>query len=175
MASSTLDQALSRRLPASGSTTIAALAKAYLTGVTAHAMERTTGSGTIPTNLSTERGDLLAHVSRALGRLLTEDEVAALLRIPTATARSLRRTMLAVYDDLPSLGLNTAFTGASRTGRGTVGDITNGYKVKFASAEKLDIARVELQRQGFKYEVVESTGSLHVLLIDAAFPQAQLP
>lgn len=170
-----LDAALERRLPTSNATARTALSKAYRDGVISHAVERTTGAGPVPTNLGTERGDLLAHVSRALGRLLTEDEVAALLRIPSTAARSLRKTMLAVYDDLPSLGFKTAFAGAKRAGRGTLGAITDGYKISFASDERMEIAKVELQRRGHLYEVVKDTDSTHVLLIGADFPEADLP
>ncbi len=170
MPNNDLDSALLRRLPTASATLRSSLAKAYQDGVLRHAVERTTGSGPIPTTLSAERADLLAFVSRALGRLLTEDEVAALLRIPTATARSLRKVMLAVYDDLPALGLQTAFDGANRVGRGSQGDVNDGYRVKFSSEEKLEIAEVELARQGFASERSQDTGARRVLYIDAEFP-----
>jgi hypothetical protein len=38
----------------------------------------------------------------------------------------------------------------------------------------MDIAREEIDRQGFLNEVLESTGSRHVLLIDAGFPIDQV-
>lgn len=162
--------ALARRLPTTDGAERAALAAAYRDGVLSHAIERTTGSGSVPTNLSTERAELVAHVCRALKRLLTEDEVAALLRIPATAAKTLRKTMLAVYDDLPLLGMQSAFVGASRDGRGSAGDITDGYRVKFSSAERMEIAQTELERQGYAWELVSSTGSRRILLIDSAFP-----
>ena len=128
MADEALDLALARRLPTASASDRAALAAVYKSGVAAHAIERTTGTGPVPTNLSSERGELLAHVCRARGQLLTEDEVAALLRIQLTAARALRKSMLAVYDDLPLLGLKAAFVGAKRDGRGDAGAIRNGYR-----------------------------------------------
>lgn len=169
MAGDAFDQALERRLPTSTPSGRGELAKAYRDGVAAHAIERTTGTGPVPSTLSAERAELLAHVSRNLGQLLSEVEIGALLRIPTTAAKSLRKTMLAVYDDLPLLSLKSAFIGAIRDGRGTAGEIKDGYRVKFASAEKLEIARAELARQGFLWELVTSSGSQHILLIDSRF------
>jgi len=162
--------ALARRLPSMDKKQRESLAKAYLAGVEAHANARTTGVGPVPTNLTTERAELLAYVSRAMERLLGDDEIAALLRVTTTAARSVRGNMLAVYDDLPVLALKAAFVGARRDGRGSAGDISDGYRVRFATLEKMDIARTELERQGFLLEVLESTGSRHVLLVDPGFP-----
>ncbi len=164
---------LARRLPATDQTERERLAKSYLAGVEAHATARTTGVGPVPTTLGTERAELLAFVSRAMGRLLTEDEIAALLRITTSAARAVGRTMLAVYDDLPVLALKAAFAGARRDGRGTHGDVEDGYRVRFSTLEKMELAQTELDRQGFLWEVMESSGSRHVLLIDPAFPIAE--
>ena len=160
---------LERRLPAAGNAERKKLAKAYLDGVSAHAVERTTGSGSVPTNLGSERAEILAFASRGMGRLLTEDEISALLRITGSASKSVSKTMLATFDDLPLLSLKAAFVGASRDGRGTAGDITNGYRVKFARVEKMELARVELERRGLMCETAESTGSRHVLLIDPQF------
>jgi hypothetical protein len=146
------------------------LVDAYFQGVDDHAQARTIGLGPVPTALPTERSELLAFVSRSLGRLVTEDEIGALLRVTDTTARAIRRTMLAVYDDLPVLALRAAFLGARRDGRGSRGDVVDGYRVRFSSAEKLEIAQEELGRQGFLWELLESSGSRHVLLIDSTFP-----
>lgn len=170
MADDPIEVALARRLPRSKPADRAVLAKAYRDGVLAHAQDRTTGTGSVPTNLSSERAELLSHVCRALNRLLTEDEVTALLRIPPTTGRSLRRTMLATFDDLPLLSLRSAFDGAKRDGRGSAGAITDGYRVKFATAEKLEIAQEELDRQGHMWELIASTGSQRILLLDSNFP-----
>jgi hypothetical protein len=165
-----VEQALKRRLPTSTEPEREELAQAYRKGVLAHAEERTSGTGPVPTNLGTERGELLAFVCREMKRLLSEEEVAALLRIPVTTARSLRKNMLAVHDDLPDLGLRSAFAGAKRDGRGSAGDIQDGYRVKIASAEKLDLAQGELERRGYPYEALEVSASRRTLLIDSTFP-----
>jgi hypothetical protein len=164
---------LARRLPTMDANDRERLVDAYFAGVDEHAQARTTGVGPVPTTLATERAELLAFVSRALGRLVTEDEITALLRVTATTARAIRRTMLAVYDDLPALALKAAFIGASRDGRGSSGDVENGYRVRFSSAEWLEIAQEELDRQGFMSELIESSGSRHILLIDPAFPIAE--
>ncbi len=161
---------LARRLPATPKPVRDALAKAYLAGVQSHALARTTGGGPVPTTLATERAELLAFVSRGMGRLVTEDEISALLRITAAAARSARQTMLAVYDDLPVLALKAAFEGAQRDGRGSEGAITDGYRIRFSSEEKMEIARTEVDRQGFLWEAMEASGSEHVLLIEKSFP-----
>jgi hypothetical protein len=170
MSAEAIAAVLARRLPATPKAVRDALAKAYLAGVQDHALARTTGTGPVPTSLGTERAELLAFVSRAMKRLLTEDEISALLRITKSAARTARQNMLAVYDDLPVLALKAAFNGARRDGRGSHGAIEDGYRVRFSSQEKMEIAQTELDRQGFLWEVVESSGSLHSLLIDQAFP-----
>jgi hypothetical protein len=161
---------LARRLPTLSEADRQRLVDSYFQGVDDQAEARTIGTGPVPTTLATERAELLAFVSRALGRLITEDEIAALLRVTRTTARAIRRTMLAVYDDLPVLALKAAFLGARRDGRGSSGDVENGYRIRFSSEEKLEIAQDELDRQGFLWELLESTGSRHVLLIDSLFP-----
>jgi hypothetical protein len=170
MGADDISKVLARRLPALPTADRKRLAEAYLKGVLDHAQARTTGSGPVPTALGPERAELLAYVCRAMGRLLTEDEIAALLRITPTTGRTLRKTMLALYDDLPVLALKAAFAGAKRDGRGSIGDIKDGYRVRFQTAEKLAIAQHEVDRQGFLWEVADSSGSRHILLIDAAFP-----
>jgi hypothetical protein len=168
-----IDSALARRLPSMDLDARRRLATAYLDAAVQHAAERTVGTGPIPTTLSAERAALIAYVSRKFERLLSEDEISALLRIPTSTARSVRRTMLAVYDDLPNLALKAAFTRAVRDGRGSQGEVKDGYRVKFSTRENMQITFSELQRQGYLCEVMESTGSRHVLLIDSSFPISQ--
>jgi len=170
MSKSELETVLARRLPGKTATDRSALSKAYLSGVDAHALARTTGSGPVATTLTTERAELLAFVSRALDRLVTEDEICALLRVTASTARAVQRTMLAVYDDLPVLALKAAFTSARRDGRGSAGYIKDGYRVKFSTKERMEIARAEVERQGMLCEVIESSGASHILLIDASFP-----
>lgn len=169
-----LEAVLARRLPTSDAAERTRLATAYLQGVVDHALEGTIGSGPVPTALSMERAGLLAHVCRALGRVLTEEEIRALLRVTTTTARSLRKTTLALYDDVPQLSFTAAFEGARRDGRGSAGAITDGYRVKFASAERMELAQSELERQGFAFEPLQTSASVHVLLIDARFPLDQV-
>jgi hypothetical protein len=174
MGAQEIEPALARRLPSTPEAERKKLARAYFEGVEAHAQSRTNGPGPVPTNLGTERGELLAAVSRAMGRLLTEGEIAALLRITPTAARTVRRAMVAVHDDLPVLALASAFSGAARAGRGSAGGITDGYKVSFSSAEKMEIAQEELARQGFLWEVAASSGSSHVLLVDKTFPISEV-
>lgn len=165
-----VEEVLARRLPALPSGDRKKLAASYLEGVAAHALERTTGTGPVSSQLGTDRAELIAHVCRSMGRLLTEDEIGALLRITVGNARTVRKTMLAVYDDLLLLALRSAFGGATRDGRGSKGEIKDGYRVKFSSAEKMEIAQTELDRQGFMWELVEVSGSRRILLIDPVFP-----
>lgn len=170
MSNGDIERVLARRLPAVSEDERKRLTAAYIAGVQNHATARTTGVGPVPTTLATERAELLACISRSMERLLTEDEIAALLRITTSAARSVRKTMLAVYDDLPVLALKSAFAGARRDGRGSAGDIVDGYRVRLKTPERMEIAQTELDRQGFLWEVAESSGSRRVLLIDPMFP-----
>lgn len=165
-----LDTALRRRLPAHGDQERKRLGKAYVDGVTDHAMARTLGVGPVPSTLSGERADLIAAVSRRLQRILSADEVAALLRITRTAAASVNKTLLAVYDDLPDLAMTSAFAGARRKGRGSKGEVVDGFKVRFASEERMTAAQRELERRGYYYEVGESSRSVHELFIDAALP-----
>jgi hypothetical protein len=116
---------------------------------------------------------MLTFVCREIGRLLNEDEIAALLRIPSTSARSVQKNMLAVYDDLPDLALKDAFKRATRDGRGSQGEIKDGYRIKFKHDEDMQLVRAELDRRGHLCEVMESTGSRHILLIDPEFPLDQ--
>lgn len=165
-----VEEVLARRLPALPSSERKKLAASYFEGVAAHALERTTGTGPVTSQLGTDRAELIAHVCRAMGRLLTADEIGALLRVTVGSARTVSKTMLAVYDDLLILALRSAFAGATRDGRGSKGEIKDGYRVKFSSVERMDIAQTELDRQGFMWELVEASGSRRILLIDPIFP-----
>src|SRR5437868_7126415 len=57
-----ISAALARRLPTTNEGQGEILAKAYLAGVEAQALARTTGTGPVPTQLGTERAELLAYV-----------------------------------------------------------------------------------------------------------------
>lgn len=169
---SDVENALRRRLPTRGDTERRRLARAYIDGVIDHAASRTTGGGPVPTTLAAERADLIAAVCRKCERLLESDEIGALLRITGNAAAGVSRTLLAVYDDLPEMALRSAFVGAKRAGRGTKAAVTDGYKVRFASEERMASAQHEMQRRGFLYEIGESTRSVHELFIDKGFPIA---
>jgi hypothetical protein len=165
-----LTTVLTKRLPKLDDAGAQQLVKAYLGGVVKHAVERAIGHGTVPTTLIAERAEILALVCREANRLLSDEEIAALLRVSASTARSIQRSMLATYDDLPSLALKSAFAQADRDGIGSRGDIKDGYRVKFRTREVMQWAQVELEREGYVCEVMDSTGSLHVLLIQRDFP-----
>jgi hypothetical protein len=164
-----LGDALTRRLPSSSPASRHQLAVAYLEGVVDHAVSRTTGSGSVPTNLGMERADLIAAISRRCQRLLEGDEIAALLRIASSAAGSVRRNLLAVYDDLPDLALRSAFVDATRNGRGTKGAISDGFKVRFATLERRLTAENELSCRGVVFEAGEQSMSVHELFVDADF------
>jgi hypothetical protein len=166
----TLELALSRRLPSLRAETRTQLAIGYLSGVVDHAMTRTVGAGAVPTNLASERADLIAAVSRRCGRLIEADEIASLLRVTSSAAIAVRKTLLAVYDDLPDLALRSAFEGAARQGRGSKGAIVDGYKVRFATLERRLTAEDEFQRRGIPFEAGEQSKSVHELFLDPVFP-----
>ncbi len=170
MDTSDIEEALRRRLPAHKDAERRRLARAYIDGVLDHAASRTAGKGPVPTTLAAERADLIAAVCRKCVRLLESNEIGALLRITSSAAAGVSRTLLAVYDDLPEMALRSAFVNTKRMGRGTKGAVTDGYKVRFASEERMKSAQRELQRQGYLYEIGESTRSVHELFIDKSFP-----
>src|SRR5438094_7808127 len=99
------------------------LAEAYLHAVQWQAFERAVGSGPPVTALGSDRIDLLMHVSKELGRLITDEEVGALMRVTPGTARRWHRELLAVYaDEANPLALAWSLEDARRLGRGQEAD-----------------------------------------------------
>ncbi len=124
------------------------LAVAYLNAVQWQALERAVGSGPPVTALGSYRIDLLMHVSKELGRLITDEEVGALMRVTPATARRWHRELLAVYaDEANPLALAWSLEEARRLGRGDEADVV-GEKIGFPSADCRDVFVEQLERLG---------------------------
>lgn len=138
-----------------------ALVAAYLAGLQRHALARTAGDGPVPTTLTAERAMLLVEVSRALGRVIEDHEVAALLRVSPAGARALRRTLLATYaDDADRLTLAWSLREARRGGRLRAEGVV-GTEIVFPDRDRRDAFVAHLQRRG---------GAVAALLGDAGHP-----
>lgn len=124
------------------------LAEAYVCAVQWQAFERAVGAGPPVTALGSDRVDLLMHVSKELGRLVTDEEVAALLRVTPSTARRWHRELLAVYaDEANPLALAWSLEEGRRLGRGRDADVV-GEKIAFPSADCRDVFVDQLQRIG---------------------------
>lgn len=124
------------------------LADAFDAGLLAWGGEVTTGKGAVPTTLVSERVDLLLQVSMAAKALLTEREIAALLRVTPGTAKRLSNELRAVYEDtIQPYVYEYAFDGATKGAAGKQGGVI-GVRVEFASEEQLDAFLTEAKRTG---------------------------
>lgn len=132
-----------------------ALVDAYLVASVRQAFQRTTQDAPIPTTLTVERTVLLLEICRALGRVVDDREVQALLRVGAMQARSIRRSLLATFSDsTDELVTAWALDGATNAGR-RKGDTYAGTAVVFGSKEKRDAFIAELTRSGFSCDVDE--------------------
>lgn len=76
-----------------------ALLLAYLQGAVDLALDQVAGDGPVPTSLNVLRADLFRWTCARASRILPEREVEVLLRIPGSPARSVLRTMRAMYEE----------------------------------------------------------------------------
>jgi len=114
------------------------LASGYLEGMADYAIERTTGQGGVPTTLVGERVELLLHISKRLGHLISEREIAALLRVNPATARRLHVELRSVHEDtVRPFVYRYALQNAKSDGKGEH-DGVKGVRVVFATEEQMD-------------------------------------
>jgi hypothetical protein len=124
------------------------LATNYEAGVLAWASKRTAGSGGVPTTLVGERVELLLEVSVALKELLTEREIAALLRVTPGTARRLSNELLSMYEDtVQPFIFDYALDGARLHGTGEYSNV-KGRRVTFRSEEQLEAFLGSSSRSG---------------------------
>src|SRR4029079_4085160 len=68
-------------------------------GAIGRTRERVSGSGPVPTTITTARADQLRFVCERAGRLVSQREVELLLRITPRAAQSALVTMLATYEE----------------------------------------------------------------------------
>jgi hypothetical protein len=139
-----LEKVLADRLGDQGRAT--ELATAYRGGVVDFAIERTTGQGGVPTTLVGERVELLLHISKRLGHLITEREIAALLRVNPSTARRLHVELRSVHEDtVRPFVYRYALQNAKLDGRGEHEGVS-GLRVAFATEEQMDAFLTEAER-----------------------------
>lgn len=144
-----LEAAIGRRLGQRGNAS--QLADAYLSGVEAYAIERTTANGPVPTSLPVERAAMLFEVCQKLGRVIEDYEIEALLRLPPALAKAVRRTLLATYpDSTNSLIVAWAIQGAKYRGKFELDFV--GHKIQFADSDRRDGYKEVKQREGIKVQ-----------------------
>jgi hypothetical protein len=124
------------------------LAAAYLVGMSDYALERTIGQGGVPTTLVGERVELLLNISRRLGHLITEREIAALLRVNPGTARRLHVELRSVHEDIVRpFVYRYALEGAKTDGKGQHGGV-QGTRVVFDTEEQMTAFLSEATRTG---------------------------
>lgn len=150
------------------------LAAAYLAAVQWQAFERTLGPGPPATSFAADRIDLLMHVSKQLDRLITDEEIGALMRVTPSVARRWHRELLAVYaDEANPLALKWSLEGARRLGRGEEGDVV-GEKIGFPSADRRDVFIEQLERVGQSVLVLHGEPRQpYVALADDSFPVSE--
>jgi hypothetical protein len=144
------------------------LATAYLAGMADYAIERTTGQGGVPTTLVGERVELLLHISKQLGHLITEREIAALLRVNPATARRLHIELRSVHEDVVRpFVYQYALQKAQLDCKGEHGGV-KGTRVAFATEEQMEAFLIEAERTGLPVSRKRDEGNHPWLLYVAA-------
>ena len=130
------------------------VAEGWLRGVVRQAVELNLGTGPVPNTLAALRADLMMHVSMELKRLVTEREAEVMLRLTPTAARSVHRSMKAIYEDLlEEYVWQWTFSGAYLDkNRGSFLTVKGGYRVSFPSKDAADAAVAELKRKGIPVE-----------------------
>ena len=129
----------------------AKLAKAWKEAVLQQAIDSNLAVSPPPTTLVALRADLLMHVCKKLGRLVTERESEVILRLSPSGARAVHRQMKASYEDLlDDFLIQWALAGATRLGEGKFNNLT-GNRVLLVSKEAVDGFTSELDRRGKKW------------------------
>lgn len=146
------------------------LANAYLAGMADYAVQRTTGQGGVPTTLVGERVELLLHVSKQLGRLISEREVAALLRVNPGTARRLHIELRSVHEDtMRPFVYRYALQNAKSDGKGEHAGV-GGVRVAFATEDQMEAFLTEAERTGLRVTRKRDEANLPWLLyVDPSF------
>jgi hypothetical protein len=146
------------------------LASAYLSGMTDYAVERTTGQGGVPTTLVGERVELLLNISRRLGHLITEREIAALLRVNPGTARRLHIELRSVHEDVVRpFVYQYALQGAETNGKGEHAGV-QGTRVVFATEDQMTAFLSEAERTSVAVARKRDEANLPWLVyVDAGF------
>lgn len=122
------------------------LTAAYLSGIANYAIERTTGQGGVPTTLVGERVELLLHISKQLGHLITERQIGALLRVNPGTARRLHIELRSVHEDtVRPFVYRYALQNARTEGKGEHYGVV-GTRVAFATEEQMEAFLTEAGR-----------------------------
>lgn len=147
------------------------LAEAYLHAVQWQAFERAVGSGPPATAFGSDRIDLLMHVSKELSRLITDEEIGALMRVTPATARRWHRELLAVYaDDANPLAISWSLEEARRLNRAEEAGVV-GEKVGFPSADSRDVFVEQMERLGHRVVILHGERTQPwVALVSDDFP-----
>jgi hypothetical protein len=120
------------------------LFKAMLRAAARQALELTTGSGPVPSNLTAARAEYIHFVCLEAGRILDQREVEVLLRATTSAARSVFTTMRATYEE----ALRSQFLARMREDvqvRST-GNVDSGlrWSLVFSETSTYEMARAEL-------------------------------
>ena len=146
------------------------LTDAYLSGMTDYAIERTTGQGGVPTTLVGERVELLLHISKRLGHLISEREIAALLRVNPATARRLHIELRSVHEDtVRPFVYRFALQNAKADGKGEHDGVV-GTRVVFQTEEQMEAFLSEAARTNLPVtRKRDEANSPWLLYVDSSF------
>ena len=169
-----LEQVVARRVGARSDAK--QLVAAYLDAMVRNAFDRTTDDSPVPTSLTSERSLILIEISRQLNRVIEDFEIQALFRVPLASARAMRTTLLATYaDDADKLtlawSLREARTAGRRRATGFIGTV-----IVFESEDRRDAFIDNVERSGVDVEVIlgDAAKPWQVVVGDA-FAQDLLP
>lgn len=142
-----------------GSQDAEALLLAYLQGAVDLALDQVAGDGPVPTSLNVLRADLFRWVCARASRILPEREVEVLLRIPSSTARSVLRTMRAMYEEalrelfLQRMQLDAVVRPSGNEDEGLT------WTLEFTEAALFDLALSEIRRLPIPRDMIQTVVS----------------
>lgn len=149
---------------------VADLARAYAAAVLEQSVAVVTGAEGSSLSGAQRRNALVERLVAALGRVPSDAELAALLRVKETLARSSIAQVLAESDRAREVVVASLFGRATKKGeQGGSGAIPGGTVWKMNSRTDLAFAQRELERLGIKYATVNSKDGNYELVTDPAW------
>lgn len=143
----------------------AGLVRAVMHGAISQALETVSGSGPVPTNLTSYRAEYLQFVCLSAERILQQREAEVLLRATPASARSVITTMRATYEEaLRAQFLQRMKEDAVIEPAGSDADGLR-WRLTFSESDTFELARSELYRDGMREAIGAETPQRRQLMV----------